>query len=202
MKRSIASSGAILALHAVVPIVPFSVVNRLDAVDDFDRALDSVEASMNPDIAAKEFECREFVLTREELRQIVAAAVTDAIAVYEKVRAVKAEPEWNPPVLRLMPNVPHSAPSNVPPPTALTQLQDEMGLDEIAFEAATPAPEPADLPADIGVDGFAFDDAPRRPAQYPLAPIDRTVDAAMREWDEALKQLSSEPGQADEPSER
>jgi hypothetical protein len=199
MKTCIDSSGAILAIHAVVPKVSFSVANRSDAVDDFDRALDSVEATMNPDLAAKESEGRELVVTPEELRRIVAAAVADAIAAYGKVRASKAEPESNPRVLRLVPNVTQSALPNVPPPTPLARLQDEMGLDELVFEAASPAPEPADLSEDIGVDGFAFDDAPRRPAEYPLAPIDQTVAAALREWDEALKQLSSEPGQADEP---
>jgi hypothetical protein len=200
MKTCIDSSGAILAIHAVVPKVSFSVVNRPDAVDDLDRALDSVEASMNPDLAAKESECRELVVTPEELRRIVAAAVADAIAAYGKVHALKAEPESNPRVLRLVSNVTHSAPPSVPPPTPLARLQDEMGLDELVFEAARPAPEePADLSEDIGVDGFAFDDAPRRPAEYPLAPIDQTVAAALLEWDEALKQLSSEPGQADEP---
>jgi hypothetical protein len=165
-------------------------------VDDFDRALDSVEAYMTSEIAAKEFEGRELVVTQEELRRIVAAAVADAIAAYDKARAVKAEPDWDPPVLRLMPNVTPCAPPDVPAPALLTRLQDEMGLDDIVFETARPAPEPADLSDEMGVDGFAFDDAPRRPAQYPLAPIDGAVAAALAEWDEALKQLSSE---RDEP---
>ena len=183
-----------------MPILSPSAVSGPDVNGDFDRALDSIESYMKSDIAAKERERHQLVVTPEELHQIVAAAVTDAIAAYEKVRALKAEAVRTPPVLRLMPNVIRdSAPPAVLRSAQLDRLQDEMGLDEIVFEETAPAPEPVDLSAEMGVDGFAFDDAPRRPAQYPLAPVDQTVVAAMAEWDEALKRLSSEPVTADEP---
>jgi hypothetical protein len=176
-----------------MPIVSPSAVSAPDVNDDFDRALDSIESYMKADVAAKERERDQLVVTPEELRQIVAAAVTDAIAAYEKLRALKSEAVRNPPVLRLMPNVMRdSAPPAVLRPEQLDRLQDEMGLDDIVFEEAAPAPEPVDLSAEMGVDGFEFDDAPRRPAQYPLAPNDPTVVSAMAEWDEALKRLSSD----------
>jgi hypothetical protein len=185
-----------------MPIVSPSAVSSLDPNGDFDRALDSIESYMKSEVAAKERERHQLVVTPEELHQIVAAAVTDAIAAYEKVRALKAEAVRNPPVLRLMPNVMRdSAPPAVLRPAQLDRLQDEMGLGEIEFEDAAPAPEPADLTAEMGIDGFAFEDAPGRPAQYPLPPNDQTVVAAMAEWDEALKRLSSEPVTADEPQE-
>ena len=142
------------------------------------------------------------VVTPEELRQIVTAAVTHAIAAYEKVRASKAAPVRNPPIPRFTPNVTRdSAPPSVPPSARLARLQEEMGLlEEIEFEETGPKPELADLSADMGIDGFAFD-APRRPDLYPHAPSDQTVAAALADWDEALKRLSSGPKTADDPPE-
>jgi hypothetical protein len=176
-----------------MPIVSPAAVSGPDVNDDFDRALDSIESYMKSEIAVTERERDQLVVTPEELQQIVAAAVTDAIAAYEKLRALKSDAVRNPPVLRLMPNVIRdSAPPAVLRPAQLDRLQDEMGLDEIVFEEAAPAPEPVDLSAEMGVDGFEFDDAPRRPAHCPIAPNDQKVVAAMAEWDEALKRLSSD----------
>ena len=163
-----------------MPIVSHSVVNS-DVVDDFDRALDSIELHMKSDIAPKEVEHQELKVTSEELRQIVTVAVTDAIAAYERLRSSKAEA------------VRDSAPPAVPQPAELARLQEEMGLlEEIEFEETGPKPELAALSADMGIDGFAFD-APRRPDQYPHAPTDQTVAAALADWGEALKRLSSGP---------
>ncbi|MEO8679931.1 MAG: hypothetical protein ABI665_12835 [Vicinamibacterales bacterium] len=117
---------------------------------EFLSALETIDASMTTGAALRASPGQVLAITPEALAQIVRKAVADAIADYERTRG------------DLAPRLPASPPMLSPWRTKLSQLQDAMGLDEIEFVEASPEPALRDVPnglsADMGIDGFGFDD--------------------------------------------
>jgi phage-related minor tail protein len=150
------------------------VANTPSDADKFDRALDHIESRMKTAVAQIAADPHQLLITPEELKQIVTAAVNDAIARFELARNAKTEPArhaTHATPLRLMPN--------------MARLQDEMGLDDIEFDAVEQAPVTV---VDLSNEAKAF------VYQDP-------TDAALSEWDDALKRLSSDLETPTEPHE-